>query len=65
MSILSLAGMIVFTALYYSKLGWVSVAKYWLGWIAGSALFYYVFNLPIAATTYSWAFVVYAIWSAQ
>jgi hypothetical protein len=63
-SLLALAGLIIFTAMYYDKLGWVSVAKYWLGCIVGTAIINDVFHAPTVAGIYCWVFVLYAFKAA-
>jgi len=64
-SLLALAGLIVFTAMHYDKLGWISVAKYWLGCMAGTAIIFYGFHAPTVAGIYCWVFVLYAFKAAQ
>lgn len=63
-SVLALAGMMVFTAMYYDKLGWLSVAKYWLGCMVGTAVIFYVFRAPTVAGICCWLFVFYAFKTA-
>jgi hypothetical protein len=58
--LLGCVGMILFTALRYKQLGWESVAKYWLGWIAGTLIFAYALRTEIGAGVYCWCFVFYA-----
>jgi hypothetical protein len=52
--------MVVFTVLRHKQLGWASVAKYWLGWMAGTLVFAYVLRTEIGAGVYCWCFVLYA-----
>ena len=58
--ILGFVGMLVFTALRNKQLGWASVAKYWLGWIAGTLIFAYALRTEIGAGVYCWCFALYA-----
>lgn len=58
--VLGCLGMVVFTVLRHKQLGWASVAKYWLGWMAGTLVFAYVLRTEIGAGVYCWCFVLCA-----